>query len=511
MAKRVRLVDDLDETQRHAVEIATAGRNLFLTGGPGTGKTHTLRTILTALVAKHGPHGVLKTAPTGVAALLVDGQTLASSPGPGVPTGTVHKFASMRKGQKWKDVKVLVVDEISMVDAEFLDWYYASIPGAKPQLVVCGDFCQLPPVDRADHSFATSWEQYGTGAKKSANETTPFGMRETTGKFAFQSMCWREAAFETVELTRVYRTADPTLLNAQRALREGRADDAAVVRLVELADRPLEISDGIRPTEVMPRKASVDAANMEALYELDAATSRTFAAQDSVRPKHEEAAEWLHKDGFFARDCTAVKDLELRVGAQVMLLRNEPHAKGTLVNGSRGVVEGFARRPSDYDGGPYEAQEEEGEGPEYPVVRFTTGAVRLVLPHEFSKDVHGKGTCVRSQLPLTLASATTVHKLQGTTLDKVRVDLKGTFADGQAYVALSRARTLDGLEIRNFSPEVVKTNELVRRFYEAVTKGEHQRFVEQPELWWGAAIPEGAWKELYAKHPVMRGWFASAA
>jgi ATP-dependent DNA helicase PIF1 len=529
MPKRARLAvdDDLNAEQRRAVEWAREGRNLFLTGPPGAGKTHTLHRIVAALEDVHGRGAVLKTATTGAAALLLGGQTLASAPGPGVPSGTVSKFHQMRK--RWnKAVKAVVIDEVSMLDAEFFDWYYEALPAkAKPQLVLCGDFFQLPPVGRADHSLEEHLEYYMNEAdgdsggdpkkKKPAWETTPFGLKETTGKFAFQAAAWRLAKMHTVQLTHVYRTSDPTLLDAQRAIREGRADDAAVRTLVERASRPLEErADGIRPTEIMPLKRAVEVANMDALYELDKATAHTYDASDDVRPVRAETASWLRSDGFFKYDCPAVPKLELRLGAQVMLLRNESKDVGTLVNGSRGIVTGFAVPPPKYDGGEYVADEsvtlDEYAAPhaaktEYPIVKFVSGETRLVTPHEFVKDVFGKGTCVRFQLPLALASAITVHKTQGATLDCVRVDLAGTFCEGQAYVALSRARTLEGLEIRNFTPQCIKTSAMVRGFYDAVARGDEREYVE--DLWWGKAVLETAedgWRALYGRHPAFATW-----
>ena len=512
--------DDLNAEQRRAVEWAREGRNVFLTGAPGTGKTHTLRRIVATLEEVHGVGAVLKTATTGAAALLLGGQTLASAPGPGVPSGTVSKFLQMRK--RWnKAVKAVVIDEVSMLDAEFFDWYYEALPAkAKPQLVLCGDFFQLPPVGRADHSLEHHLEYYlkeAEGAddkKKSPWDTTPFGLKETTGCFAFQAAAWRLAKMQTVELTQGYRTSDPTLLDAQRAIRSGRADDHAVQVLVERASRPLEDrSDGIRPTEIMPLKRTVEMSNMDALYELDAATAHTYAATDDVRPVRAETASWLKGDGFFKSDCPAITSLELRTGAQVMLLRNEPKDVGNLVNGSRGVVTGFAPVPLGYQGGEYKVEEDpfrefahESSPTEYPIVTFVTGETRLVTPHEFVKDVYGKGSCVRSQLPLALATAITVHKTQGATLDCARVDLAGTFCEGQAYVALSRARTLEGLEIRNFSPQCIKTSAMVRGFYNAVACGTEHEYVK--DLWWGKPVleDESGWRELYARHPAFATW-----
>lgn len=138
----------MDAGQEEAFDVALTGASVFLTGGPGTGKSFTLRRIIEALKAKNGADSVLVTAPTGVAALIAEGQTLHSSPGPGIPKGNTKDFGNM-KGKAssaiWKKVKTLVIDEISMVDAEFFDWYMANVPRVV-QLLLCGDFVQLPPV-----------------------------------------------------------------------------------------------------------------------------------------------------------------------------------------------------------------------------------------------------------------------------------------------------------------------------------------------------------------------------
>jgi len=140
--------------QRQAFIAAVHDRkNLFLTGGPGTGKSHTLREIVKALRAADGVggDGVLVTAPTGVAALIAGGQTLQSSPGPGIPRGTTGVFDDMST-YAWSKVKVLVIDEISMVDAEFFDWFMLKVP-TKAQIILCGDFAQLPPVPQKQESL----------------------------------------------------------------------------------------------------------------------------------------------------------------------------------------------------------------------------------------------------------------------------------------------------------------------------------------------------------------------
>jgi ATP-dependent DNA helicase PIF1 len=549
----------LDGDQREAVRRALVGENLFLTGGPGVGKSHTLRVIVDALRCMYGTTAVHVTAPTGAAALLVGGQTLNAFPGPGVPSGTVEAFETMRQAKRaamWRRVAVLVIDEISMVDGEFLDWFMEALPWPL-QLVVCGDFFQLAPVKvtggsslarkldesmylvkahmaqkgsavvpvTSDEEWISRAEALGAGLCVPAGcvwKTTPYGLGETTGSYAFQSMAWRRARFSVVNLGRVYRTTDDTLINAQRAIREGAVDSDAVRALVTAAARPLFDDDGIVSTVVVPRRQTVADINTIKLRALDVATECKFAAEDSAMPDG-HAGPWvmqaLENDAFY-RDCPADKEISLRIGAQVMLIKNEPASDGGLVNGSRGVVVAF--RPSlGHVGGPYrfvpERLGEEGADPPsgklWPVVRFVDGSHRLCAPVEFKKKIYGRGTCSRRQVPLTLAWAITVHKAQGASLDRVTVDLEGAFTEGQTYVAISRARTLEGLELRNFSAASVRTHPLVREFYASLGDGSMEEFLARRELWWGAPLlapSNERWKQLYEQHPCFAQWIAVA-
>ena len=567
MSKRVRS-QSLDATQRRAVDLVKEGRNVFLTGPPGTGKSFTLGEIVRALEDKHGSDSVLKTAPTGAAALLIQGQTIQSSPGPGVPSGTVQQFRAMAKANRWAKVKALVIDEVSMLDAEFFEWYIECLP-KKLQIVLCGDFFQLPPVgagrspDRMVSEddlarYVVEARQDGASFKDASMErvkavagqycpakedggwkmpweSTPFGLAECKGKYIFQTFAFYDLQLAIVQLTQVYRTTDTILIQAQRAIREGDVSHHAVQELVEKTSRPLEEVEGVRATRILPLKRDVAEINAYELSLLDPSTRVQYTSYDTTVPRSNSAAwvkESLDKDAFFRSECPVGETMELRVGAQVMLLRNEAREFGTLVNGSRGVVVGFAPRPLSYEGGYFciddedkkEGKEEESEPLgsfsfskddddceiRFPVVRFSDGESRLVLPHDFRKVVYGKGECIRKQLPLGLAWGVTVHKTQGASLDRAVVDLNGTFAEGQAYVGISRARTLEGLEIRNFSQSAVKTDPLIREFYAALNEGEEalKALFARPGMWWGDAVKDQdeKWGALFRRHPNFRTW-----
>lgn len=253
---------------------------------------------------------------------------------------------------------------------------------------------------------------------------------------------------------------------------------------------------------------------------LDALTRRIFVARDTVEPHESKRNSWtdekrvrmLGNDAFFKKECQAPKELELRVGAQVMLLKNETgHGDERLVNGSRGVVIGFDLLEDD------DAHSEVGEeNTQYPVVRFvlTDGRTRekIVHPESFEKNVYLNMTLTRRQVPLALAWAVTVHKSQGSSLSYVRVNLEGCFAAGQVYVAISRACSIDGLQIQSFNPRTVRTSPLVKEFYQTLGTGEHDAFLHRKGLWWGEVILEHRnrrWRSLFLRHPAFQSWAES--
>jgi ATP-dependent DNA helicase PIF1 len=309
-------------------------------------------------------------------------------------------------------------------------------------------------------------------------------------------------------------------------IRQAKADTPCVRHLVERCSSPLEeresleIPDGIKPTILYCTNRNVDKENSENLEKLQT-QYKAFEAVDSVQVCADVdggGVDYVHhlleKNSFF-QQCSASKTVHIKVQAQVMLLQNLDVERG-LVNGSRGVVRKFVLcpvvrdqgksgeerliGPADLDKFPgctFEqikfGQRAEFEGrvwrvcrkEKYPLVQFMNGESRIIVPEKFERTLYRQGTCIRKQLPLRLAWALTIHKSQGATLDLVVCDLAGCFCAGQAYVALSRARTMLGLQIKNFSPRLVTTDPLVDRFYEALDEGTMQTFLEEEAgIWW---------------------------
>jgi ATP-dependent exoDNAse (exonuclease V) alpha subunit len=499
----------LDPDQQRAMDLVCRGRNVFLTGGPGAGKSHTLRTVIAELERRF-PGQVLVTAPTGVASILVGGQTIHSKPGPGIPKGCTKAFCFMSSEtsrEMWSKVRVLIIDEVSMLDSEYLEWYAEVALRRKIQVVVCGDFAQLGPVPDKQGSMddPAVLERYRL-AKGTAWDTTPFGLNECSGHHAFQTAAWRRLDFTVAHLTGRHRTQDDLLLAALADLRVGETTPA-VRALLEATAGPVEALFGVEPTRLFARKMDVRQHNSRELQRLDRATARVYDAEDTAVPAAgtpPQTRDRLTGDGFF-RECQAVGQLELRLGAQVMLLKNEePAGEPKLVNGSRGVVVDFREAGSAKSA--KSAQPRKGTA--YPVVRFSNGREEVIAPVRFEKELYQQGLVTRTQVPLATAWALTVHKSQGASIDCLVVDLEGTFADGQAYVAVSRASRLRGLQIVNFCPEAVRASPMVVAFGEAVVAGRMSSFVADQPTWWAAVVARPEWAELYGRHPAFARWQA---
>lgn len=485
----------LSEEQQRVVDMVLAGHNTFYTGSAGTGKTFVTKSIIAALQARYGARFgelVAVTATTGIAATHIGGTTLNSALGIGAPN-YMRDFAVMMRAdnrariRKWK---LLIIDECSMMSAEFLEEMEATLcrvratgaagaagapaaPCGGLQIVLAGDFSQLPPVTKPFVDDATTPE----------HAFLNFG-------YAFQSPAWRRCGMRTVVLTRVFRQEDDVFVKLLNDVREGRAaaTNAAMRELVGRCARPLDVKSGIKPTQVFACNRDVDAMNAREMAQLSSPMVRSPAHDDVlVSPAALEASDGprlslaalttrLRSHEFF-KDCMAAGALQLCEGAQVMLLRNvDVTAARPLVNGSRGVVVRFVPKEQVV----WELKEQQvaaehattllnlarWKGTQLPVVRFLNGAEAPIMPCKFSTSVHGVGECVRVQLPLKLAWAITVHKSQGLSLDYVRVSLKSMFSCGQVYVALSRARSIEGLEIIEWqNPGCVRTDPAVMRFY----------------------------------------------
>ena len=440
----------LNDDQTAALAAVKTGRNIFLTGAGGTGKSHTIRAIVAWAKATGVRYDV--TAMTGCAALLLGlkAKTLHSWAGIGLgresPASLAESIKRSRKTQRrWIDCQLLIIDEISMMTPELLEKldFIARRVRRRPdvkfggiQLLLAGDFCQLPPVQKPS----------ANGGGGGGGDATP------TPLFAFESAAWATLIDATHHLTKIERQPDPIFQAILTEARMGALSEASIAILQGRKGLPWS-TDQIRPTLIFSRNADVaaiNAANMDALdgesVIFKAATIHGSAAAATASHVDAELEAQLTR---LDLDAPYEPELQLKIGAQVMLITNLDQERG-LVNGSRGVILNFTSTG-------------------LPVVRFlsvsepvTIDRATWMLP---DNDQVG-----RAQIPLKVAYAITIHKSQGATLDCALIDIgSNTFEYGQAYVALSRVRSLEGLHIWSLNPFKVRCHPAVAAFYSTAT------------------------------------------
>lgn len=404
-------------TQKEALAILKGGHNVFLTGAAGSGKTHLLNQYA-AHLSEHGV-GVAITASTGIAATHLGGQTIHSWSGMGVRDALndsdLKALAEKeRVARNFKKTKVLVIDEISMLHAYQLDIVdriarYAldfTRPFGGLQVVLCGDFFQLPPVAR------------GGGAADT--------------KFAHECAAWENSAFKTCYLHEQFRQSAgaDALLQVLADIRSGAAGERAKAFLRARYKKLPTSSAGdvVRPTKLYARNINVDALNERELAKLPG-EARAFHMETRGFPALVETLK---------KNCLAPETLHLKRGAEVLFIKND--ARGRYVNGTRGVVRGFHK--------------EKG----LPLVQTINGQHIMAEPDEWRFEEYGVTRASLTQVPLRLAWAITIHKSQGMTLDAAEIDLSDAFEPGMGYVALSRVRALSGLMLMGLNEMALRVH-----------------------------------------------------
>ena len=436
-------METLTSEQYSIIKALAEGKNVFMTGCGGTGKSYVIGLLGSLLEPLMGKKlSIEVTALTGCAALLLGpkAKTLHSWAGIGLgreePIDLVWKINRNGRAKKyWRNTDLLVIDEISMLTAELLEKLNEigqrmrkcfSKPFGGIQLLLVGDFYQLPPV-----------------------------AKDKAVVFAFESRLWSTVVQETIELRTIHRQKDPVFQGILAEARSGTlsAESQAVLRSRMGLDWK---SHKIRPTLLFPKNAEVDMIND---VNIKALKGRPYVYKVQYAYGSAKIADktkildstFMKTVATMDRDAMYRSELTLLVGAQVMLIANLDIEKG-LVNGSRGVVTGFTEKTSDKDEG------------DVPIVEFLNGLTVPVNPHKW--EIEGHAGVYRCQIPLRLAWACTIHKAQGATLDCALIDIgENVFEYGQAYVALSRVKNLESLYVHDFSPLAFKTHTKVSEFY----------------------------------------------
>lgn len=436
-------------SQQYAIDYALTGGNFFLTGGGGTGKSFVTNTIVQKLREKG--HIVQVTSTTGVSAIHINAVTIHSFSGIGIGNYTHSEIETRAKDKRimsmWRDIDVLIIDEISMLKCDYfekLELIARCCRGSRDifgglQIIAVGDFYQLPPVvnDHENHA--------------------------NVKRFCFESPLWFKVFPKTIELTTVFRQADNVFSSLLERVREGKTTESDF-QVLKSRVRARFPNDGIFPTKLYANRKNVNVENDSALSKLN---GREFVYKAIISGPcriikdvyTQFASQSISKQivtkfhNIIEKICPIEKTIKLKIGAQVILACNLDTPNG-LVNGSRGVVMGFDQTP-----------------PHNPVVKFVNGKMLLVPFYSWKVRINKENYMSLCHVPLSLAYAYTIHKSQSQTLDRVLADLgKGIFEPGQAYVALSRVKSLDGLSLLSIEKTSLRCNNTVKQFYDYIRK-----------------------------------------
>lgn len=396
-------------TQEQALTILKTGANVFLTGEPGSGKTHTVNQYI-AYLRDHEIEPAI-TASTGIAATHIGGMTIHSWSGIGIkkrltPYDLDRIVSTEHVVKRVRRTKILIIDEISMLSGTMLDMVDAvcqEVHGKHEafggmQVIFVGDFFQLPPVVRSGDEVVSTDDLFGSPAKS---------------HFAFGASSWKHAQPITCYLTEQHRQKDTDFLAVLSAIRGNCVEEMHVAH-IERRQTPFDAIPDTIP-KLFAYNADVDRVNVDMLATLQTPT-KTFQMTSEGGDALVEALK---------KGCLSPETLVLKEGAVVMCTKN--NLREGFVNGTQGTVVGFSK----------------GSG--YPIIETRNKTTCVIEPMEWTIEENGRVRARITQIPLRLAWAITVHKSQGMSMDAVAMDLSQVFEFGQGYVALSRVRALEGL------------------------------------------------------------------
>jgi len=447
-----KLISLLNEEQKRVFYLAVKEKvNLFFTGAAGTGKSFLLKKIITALELLYGKKGVAVTALTGIAANNINGRTLHSFAGIGLGTESLSELVKRIQGSKrdqkrWQVAKVLIIDEISMLDGDLLDSleFIARMvrnnqqPFGGLQLIFTGDFFQLPPVSRDKKSF----------------------------QFSFEAQSWKKCLNHFILLTKIHRQTENKLIELLNEVRFGEISPTGLAMLENLEQEPKFPVDGIEATQLYATNEEVNKINQTELAKLPY-PSHFYSAID-----WEGATKRLPE---LLRGCLAPSELQLKLNAQVMLIKN---LSPKLANGSQGIIVDFQEQKEckvNYYDWESKKRKTAAQTLILPVVKFTNGIKKVIELAEWKSEIPYTHIvqASRQQIPLVLSWAITIHKSQGQSIERLKIDCQNIFAKGQLYVALSRATSVKYLQVIGFKKNhIMFSHPKVNNFYQTLLENQ---------------------------------------
>ena len=437
------------KSQQEAFNKYKEGRNIFITGPGGSGKSKLIKDIQQD--ARSRNKEVQVCALTGCAAVLLEckAKTIHSWAGIGIATGTIQNIVfkiinSDFKRRNWKQIDILIIDEVSMMSLkifELLDTIGKKVrnnnkPFGGIQIIFSGDFYQLPPVGNKDEIDTT--------------------------RFCFESSLWNETfSLENhIQLIEIFRQKDPAYAKILNEIREGKLHKSSCKILEKYVQREKTQDILISPTKLFPTRNKTDIINQSEMTDLitDEVEYKFKYIYDLPMSEKEKRVRLQHSPDRISVELDYIKGnllceeiIKLKIGCQVMCTVNIELPNGNMIcNGSQGII--IKMTPNNL-----------------PVVKFNNGTEMTMGYHTWpSENIPGIGV---SQIPLILAWALTIHKSQGATMDCAEIDVGNSiFECGQTYVALSRIKSLEGLFLTSFEPTKIRINKKVRDFYTEINK-----------------------------------------
>ena len=419
-------------TQDEALDILKTGANVFLTGEPGSGKTHTVNRYVSYLRDSGIEPSI--TASTGIAATHIGGQTLHSWSGIGVRQSLdaydLDAISSNRRVYtRIAAARVLIIDEVSMLSAATLGMAEAVCREVRKgqqraeqafgglQVILVGDFFQLPPVSARE-----------TKSESGQAELAPSERSDSTG-FAFAAPMWEKASPLVCYLSEQHRQEDAAFLDFLSAVRKGKVEERHKVLLRKRYAKAPPMST---TTQLYSHNADVDHINTAELSKLPGKPN--VFVMESSGPDPLVA--------MLKKGCLSPETLSLKLGARVMFTKNDIERR--FVNGTIGTISGFDKTSG------------------LPVITTTSGREILAEPQSWVMQDGPKILAQITQVPLRLAWAITVHKSQGMSLDSAHMNLADAFEYGQGYVALSRVRTLAGLSLAGLNARALEVHPKIK-------------------------------------------------
>ncbi len=420
-------------TQQQALAIMKTGVNIYLTGQAGSGKTYVLNQYIRYL--REHDISVAITASTGIAATHMNGMTVHAFSGIGIRDSlseydldTILQKSYL--ASRFSKARVLIIDEVSMLSARTFDMIDRvarafkgnSQPFGGMQVILSGDFFQLPPIVRRAVLSSEDMSQDDSEVSQASKDMIMY------------SDAWKSMKPAICYLSEQHRQNDTLLLNILNGIRANAITDTHLGHITGRLDADFK---NIEPTKLYTHNVDVDAINHAELAKLS-------GKQQSYEMSHKGRDVLVES---LKKSCLAPETLVLKEGAKVLFIKNNPE-KG-YANGTRGVVSGFLANKT-------------------PVVMLADGRKIEVSPESWRIEDDGKVKAELSQLPLRLAWAITIHKSQGMSLDAAEIDLSKTFAHGMGYVALSRVRTLAGIRLVGFHPRSLSVDPNILTFDETL-------------------------------------------